>query len=234
MEKKNLLGLPIILILLLFAVSACAGVSKEDIAKKDQQISSLQSQVTTLEKNKVTKEEMELRLGMRKLWEDHITWTRLYIVEAIGNLPSKDSTAARLLKNQEDIGNAIKPYYGDEAGNKLTALLKTHIAGAVDVLSAAKAGDKKRLADANKAWYDNANDIAVFLASANPTNWPSDAMKEGMKMHLDLTLSEAVAQLQGDYAASDSDYDKVHNHILGLADTLTDGIIKQFPQKFGK
>lgn len=234
MEKKNFLGLSIILVVLLFAVSACTGVSKGDIAKKDQQISSLQSQIAALEKNKVTNEEIELRLGMRKLWEDHITWTRMYIVESVGGLPGKDSTAARLLKNQEDIGNAIKPYYGDEAGNKLTALLKTHIAGAVDVLSAAKAGDQKKLDDATKAWYDNANEIAAFLASANPDNWPSDAMKDGMKMHLDLTLSEAVAQLQGDYAASDADYDEVHNHILGLADTLTDGIVSQFPQKFGK
>jgi len=234
MERKNFLILSIIFVALLFAVSACTGVSKGDIAKKDQQISGLQSQISSLEKNKITKEEMELKLGMRKLWEDHITWTRLYIVEAVANLPGKDATAARLLKNQEDIGNAIKPYYGDDAGNKLTALLKTHIAGAVDVLSAAKAGDKQKLADANKAWYDNANDIAAFLASANSKNWPLDAMKDGMKMHLDLTLGEAVAELTGDRSASVADYDKVHSHILWLADVLADGIVKQFPQKFGK
>ncbi len=233
MERKII---PVFLtgILLVFIISACSSVSKEDIAKKDEQISSLQSQITSLQKNKITQEEAELRLGMRKLWEDHITWTRLYIIEAAGNLSGTDLTAARLLRNQEDIGNAIKLYYGDDAGNKLTALLKTHIAGAVEILSAAKAGDQKKLADANKAWYDNANDIAAFLASANPSNWPLSAMREGMKMHLDLTLSEAVAQLTGDYEASVADYDKVHNHILGLADTLTDGIMKQFPQKFGK
>src|SRR5678815_2469589 len=68
-----------------------------------------------------------LRNDMRKLWEDHITWTRLYIVSAAANLPNKDATAQRLLQNQTDIGNAIKPFYGDAAGVKLTGLLKDHI-----------------------------------------------------------------------------------------------------------
>lgn len=39
---------------------------------------------------------------------------------------------------QTDIGNAIKPFYGDEAGNKLAALLHEHIVGAANVLAAAK------------------------------------------------------------------------------------------------
>src|SRR3954452_8709575 len=83
--------------------------------------------------------------GMRKLWEDHITWTRLYIVSVAAGLPDKDLTAQRLIQNQTDIGNAIKPFYGDDAGNKLTALLKEHILGAADLLAAAKANDQAKV-----------------------------------------------------------------------------------------
>src|SRR5574337_1812117 len=79
--------------------------------------------------------------AMRKLWEDHITWTRLYIVSAAADLPDTDLVAARLLQNQTDIGNAIKPFYGDKAGDQLTALLRDHILGAAALLTAAKAGD---------------------------------------------------------------------------------------------
>src|SRR5688572_20829054 len=61
----------------------------------------------------------EFHAAMNRLWEDHVSWTRLYIVTATANLPEKDATAARLLRNQTDIGNAIKPYYGDAAGTKL-------------------------------------------------------------------------------------------------------------------
>jgi LPXTG-motif cell wall-anchored protein len=173
-----------------------------------------------------------LRIAMRKLWEDHITWTRMYIVSVAAGLPDADSTAQRLLQNQVDIGNAIKPYYGDDAGNKLTALLKDHILGAADLLAAAKAGDNAKLTAANQRWYANANDIAAFLSGANPQHWSADAMQQEMKMHLDLTLAEAAAHLRGDYANSIAGYDQVHTHILGMADVLSNGIAAQFPDKF--
>ncbi|MBX4210473.1 peptidoglycan-binding protein [Candidatus Parcubacteria bacterium] len=173
-----------------------------------------------------------LNQAMRKLWEDHITWTRLYIIETAGNLPGATTTATRLFRNQDDIGNAIKTYYGDTAGNQLTTLLKIHIQGAADILAAAKANDQTKLATAKQAWFDNANQIAAFLNQANPTNWPLGTLQQHMKEHLDLTLDEAVQQLGGNYSASVADYDKVHDQIIMLADILTKGIIAQFPSKF--
>ncbi len=179
-----------------------------------------------------TAKQMALRNGMRKLWEDHITWTRLYIVEFTAGLPGADATAQRLLQNQVDIGNAIKPFFGDDAGTKLSVLLKDHILGAVDLLNAAKAGDKAKTDASSSKWYANADDIAAFLSGANAKSWPLADMKAGMKMHLDLTLQEAVDELGGKYADSVKDYDKVHDHILGLADLLSAGIVAQFPEKF--
>ena len=172
--------------------------------------------------------------AMRKLWEDHITWTRLYIISAAGNLPDKDATTQRLLQNQADIGNAIAPFYGDAASAKLTSLLKDHILGAAALIEAAKSGDKAKTDAAAAKWYANGDEIAAFLSKANPNHWPLADMKSGMKMHLDLTLSEATDRLQGHYAADVQDYDKIHAHILGLADLLSSGIIQQFPDKFDK
>lgn len=170
--------------------------------------------------------------AMRKLWEDHITWTRLYIISAAEDLPDKDLTAARLLQNQVDIGNAIKPFYGDAAGAQLTALLTDHILIAVEVIDAAKAGDTDAFNAALEKWYENGDDIAAFLHAANPRNWPLDEMEMMMKSHLDLTLEEAAARLNGDYAADIVAYDKVHVDILHMADMLSDGIIHQFPRMF--
>jgi hypothetical protein len=106
--------------------------------------------------------------AMRKLWEDHITWRRVFIIDAAADLPDKATATSRLLQNQVDIGNAIKPYYGDAAGDKLTALLKEHITTAAEVVAAAKANDSAKLADANKRWFANADQIADFLSGANP------------------------------------------------------------------
>jgi hypothetical protein len=175
---------------------------------------------------------LEFHDAMRKLWEDHITWTRLYIVSAAADLPDADLVAERLLKNQDDIGNAIRPFYGNEAGDQLTALLKEHITDAVDIITAAKAGDTAAMDTASAAWYANADEIATFLNSANPDNWPLEDLKAEMKMHLDVTLAEAQARLGGDFAADIEAYEDVHEHILRLADMLSTGLINQFPDMF--
>ena len=170
--------------------------------------------------------------AMRKLWEDHITWTRLVIVSLANDLPDTQPTVDRLLQNQVDIGDAIKPFYGEAAGDQLTALLKDHILIAAEIILAAKAGDTVAQNDAIARWYANADAIAEFLHSANPENWPLDEMKAMMREHLDLTLQEAVAYLTGDHTGSIATYDQIHLQALAMADMLSDGIIRQFPNKF--
>jgi hypothetical protein len=173
--------------------------------------------------------------AMRKLWEDHVTWTRQFIVSAAtesGNLADIGPTTDRLLANQTDIGNALKPFYGDAAGEQVTALLRDHILTAAELVAAAKAGDDAAADAASTAWYRNADDIATALNGLNPKHWPLAEMKAHMKGHLDLTLEEAVARLQGRYADDIAAYDKVHLQILDMADMLSDGIIKQFPGRF--
>jgi uncharacterized membrane protein YphA (DoxX/SURF4 family) len=172
-----------------------------------------------------------LHQDMRKLWTDHTVWTRDYVIAAVDDRPDAQAAANRLMKNQEDIGNAVGAYYGQAAGQQLTSLLKQHIAIAVDVIKAAKAGDKAAQQQASDKWQRNAIDIATFLSKAN-SNWPKDALINMMKAHLSTTTDEVVARLTHDYDADVRAYDAVYNHILMMADALSDGIIKQFPDKF--
>jgi hypothetical protein len=170
--------------------------------------------------------------AMDKLWEDHIVWTRMVIVDFAAGLPDLKTAEARLLRNQTDIGNAIKPYYGTAAGNQLAKLLRTHILEAVPVLVNAKAGNKPALTKALDAWYANGNDIAAFLTKANPHAWPLGMTSSMMKNHLQLTTAEAVARLQGRWAADVAAYDKVHAEILDMSQMLSSGIVQQFPDRF--
>lgn len=175
---------------------------------------------------------MAFQDAMRKLWEDHITWTRVFIISAAADLPDKAAATDRLLQNQVDIGNAIKPYYGDAAGNQLTTLLKEHITTAAEVVTAAKAGDKAKQDDATKRWFTNADQIADFLSKANPKSWPQAEMRKMMRDHLTLTTEEVVARLHGNWAADIAAYDKVHEQILHMADMLSSGIVSQHAAKF--
>lgn len=174
----------------------------------------------------------DMKSAMRKLWEDHITYTRNYIISELADLPDTDAVSKRLLKNQDDIGAAIKPYYGDAAGNKLTDLLKDHILISAKVIKAAKAGNKDQLAARQKEWNQNGNDIAEFLNGANPDNWSKSDLKGMFQKHLDLTTTEVTSRLAKNWTLDIEAYDKVHAHMLMFADMLADGIVKQFPAKF--
>jgi hypothetical protein len=172
----------------------------------------------------------DLRNGMRRLWLDHTTYTRSFIVSALAPLPDLPAVTQRLLRNQDDIGNAIKPIYGEEAGKKLSALLRDHILIAADITKAAKANDTKAVEAGQKKWRANADDIAAFLAAANP-NWKKPTLTDHLYKHLDFVTIQVVARIKGDWSADIQAYDTGNDHMLMFADQLTDGIIKQNPKK---
>jgi hypothetical protein len=180
----------------------------------------------------ITRKELTLRRDLRQLWEDHIVWTRLAIISLTTGAPDTEATVGRLLQNQTDIGNAVKPFYGKAAGNELTRRLRQHILIAADLVGAAKAGDQAKLADATARWQRNADDIAAVLNSVNPRFWKLGAMKAEMRKHLDLTTQEAVARLQGKWSADVAAYDAIHHHILHMSDLLASGLVRQFPKRF--
>ena len=169
---------------------------------------------------------------MRALWESHGTWTERAIVDFVVGLPDTQFAIKRLLRNQTQIGNAVKPFYGRKAGNRLTTLLKRHIKAAVALLQAAKSGDSASVARAKAAFYRNGNRVAHFLHAANPRHWGLRAMKKMMRVHLDQVVELAVDQLQGRYGAAVRLYDRYIHHILDMADMLSTGIMRQFPARF--
>jgi len=178
-----------------------------------------------------TSQAVALKQGMRKLWTDHVVWTRDYIIAAVGDQPDAQAAAARLMKNQDDIGQAVALVYGVPAGQQMTSLLKDHITIAVELINAAKAGDQAAQQQADGKWHQNATQIADFLSKANP-NWPRATLVEMMNKHLSTTTDEVVARLTKNWDADVRAFDAVYEHILMMADALSDGIIKQFPEKF--
>jgi hypothetical protein len=180
----------------------------------------------------ISKQELALRQDMRKLWEDHVTWTRLAVISLTTDAPDTHATVGRLLKNQTDISNAIKPFYGPTAGKQLTALLREHILIAADLIAVARKGDREGVASEQARWTANADQIATFLSKANPRSWKPRPMKAMMRDHLRLTTDEVVARLQADWTADVRAYDRIHVQILHMADMLSDGLVTQFPNRF--
>lgn len=202
-----------------------------------------------------------VRLALRQLWSDHVIWTREYIIEAVDRQPisphlppiaynqigdlnaalsggvrlesAADAAAIRLLKNQEDIGGAIEPYYGAEAAAGLTKLLKEHIVIAVYLVEAAKSNNQDEFAANDKKWDENIRQIARFLSGANPA-WPEADVYDLLNQHLQLTKGEVVARIKHDWGADVKAFDDIYAEAMVIADTLHDGLEAQFPERFGQ
>ncbi|KOS04014.1 glycosyltransferase [Paenibacillus peoriae] len=168
---------------------------------------------------------VQLKGDMQKVW------TRSYIVSAISNRQDQKYVLDRLLQNQQDIGNVIKPYYGETASNKLADLPREHILIAGKIVAAAKAGNQADVKKLDADWHKNADDIARFLSAANP-NWQFKALQDMLYTHLQLITELVLDCIKGDWKADIAVIDKNEIHMIHLADILTEGIVKQFPEKF--
>jgi hypothetical protein len=230
--KRVILLALTLLVAALSAMAALAFAGDDNVATRGGAHQQMTMHTGSTGGGAITPKQLALRNDMRRLWEDHVTWTRLAIISLTTDSPDTEATVGRLLQNQTDIGNAIKPFYGDAAGDELTRLLREHILIAADIIAAAKAGDEAGVADGQARWRANADEIAAFLNAANPRFWKLRHMKEMLYEHLRLTTDEVVARLQADWATDVATYDQIHLQALEMADELSTGIIRQFPRRF--
>ncbi len=161
------------------------------------------------------------------LWEQHVHWTRSFIISTAANLGDLDVTTKRLLRNPDDFAKLLKPLYGDDIAYKFKDLLTQHLLIAADLVNAAKNGDASKADEARKKWYANADEISSFLASINPY-WDESTWKNLLYDHLQMTEKEAALRLSGNYADDVKIYDSIESEALTMADYMFYGIANQF------
>lgn len=179
----------------------------------------------------ISPKEQALSNQMRLLWEQHVYWTRMFILSVAFGLPDTEAVTARLLRNPKDFEAALRPLYGEATAAKFAKLFTEHLTIAAELVKAAKAGNSAAAADAEKRWYANADQIAAFLASINPF-WSAQEWRKMLYDHLAMTKTEAVDILTGKYTDSIGVFEKIEKEALMMADEMTAGIVKQFPQNF--
>ncbi|MFD1177567.1 glycosyltransferase [Paenibacillus puldeungensis] len=230
--KSYVLSMCIMLIWLPIVANASAAPAVSDPLPVEEPQAHTAGKAAAAKPTPATTTVEQLRAVLRKFWIDHGIWTRNYIVSFVAGMEDQEAVLARLLQNQQDIGNALKPYYGKEAGNKLTELLREHILIAGKLFDAIKRGHLEDTEKYKLDWYWNAKDIAVFLSKLNP-NWPAKQLQELLEKHLQLVTDDLNARLNKDWPADIAFFDQVQEHLIRFADVLANGIAKQFPQKFG-
>jgi hypothetical protein len=174
-----------------------------------------------------SKSAVYLRDCFRLLWEQHVYWTRMVIMGIVFDLPDLEATTNRLLRNAPDFARVFSRFYGARIASEFNRLLTDHLVIAAELVKAAKAGNSRAAADAERRWYANADDIVCFLNHINPY-WSIKPMRAMWYEHLSLTKQEAVSLLAKDYTKSIDTFDKIEKEALMMADVFSNGIICQF------
>lgn len=168
-----------------------------------------------------------LKEDMRKLWMEHVFWTRQLIISILGNLNDTNEVTNRLLRNPKEMANIFGKYYGNDVAKNIEQLLTEHLVIGDQLIRALKDNDINNANQLNREWYKNADNIAQALASINP-NYDVNELKDMLYHHLDLVKQEVSSRLNGNLSADINAADSATNQAVDMADMFTNGIIKQF------
>lgn len=177
--------------------------------------------------NRLTCRQVELQRLLRQLWEQHVYWTRFFIISTAAALGDLQEVTARLLRNPGDFEGALTPFYGAGRAGCFRELLTEHLKIGGDLVTAAKNQDTGAVEEYRRKWYLNANEIARFLAGINP-NWSQSHWQSMLYDHLKMTEQEAVQRLSGQYAQDIQTFERIEAEALHMADYMAQGIIRQF------
>ena len=179
--------------------------------------------------NCISSAEQMLSNQFRLLWEQHVYWTRMFIISVVFNLPDIQYVTNRLLRNPEDFAEVFSLFYAEDVVSIFVELFTQHLTIAAELVKAAEAGNNAAAADAEKRWYANADQIASFLGRINPY-WTEQEWRKLLYDHLSMTKNEAVYMLTQRYEDSINVFDNIEQQALVMADTMTQGILKMFPR----
>ncbi len=173
----------------------------------------------------------DLISDMRKVWEQHVYWTRMFLISTAARLDDQAATTARLMRNPKDIANIFENYYGANIANTIESLLVQHLKIGGDLITALRDGRTEDAANLKQQWYKNADQMANAFSRINPYYDMND-LRNMLYTHLDLTTQEVAMRLAGNYPADIQAFDQVEKAVLPMSDYFATGIIRQFPQMF--
>lgn len=166
--------------------------------------------------------EVDLKTTMLKLWSDHGNYTVFVIKSIVDHNQDTDVLLPRLLNNQKEIGDQLKPYIGTAKGNKLTKVLQEHIKLAGEVIKAATYN--KPIEQAKAKLFKNSDEVAMVLTSINPDILPYEETQEMFRVHNEFVINMTIARLQKNYKKEIKLYDAYINELVMMSNMIVDAL----------
>lgn len=175
-------------------------------------------------RNGYTQKQMCFMNQIQQLWAQHVYWTRFFIISTAADLSDLEPVTNRLLRNPKDFAQLLAPVYGMKTAREFQELLTQHLLLGGDLVNAAKNGESEKANCIRKKWYQNADEIAAFLASINPC-WKETKWKDMLYSHLEMTEKEATLRLQGNYSADIRVFNDIESEALAMANDMFCGLV---------
>ena len=179
----------------------------------------------------VSKAEQNLNNYLRLLWLENVYWLQMAIQSMIFDLPDAGISSARLMQNPRDFEMAMQTFYGNDDAAAFAELMSNHLTIANELVNALMNSNANAAADAERRWYANADQMASFLSSIN-SNWSQESLQNLLRDHLDMIKNIVNDMLAGNFEESVTAFTDLESQATELADVMTDGIIREFPQYF--
>lgn len=171
-----------------------------------------------------------LEARMRELWDAQLTWTRMYTVSGLSNLPDTGYVRVRLLRCPTDFESAVGPYYGRQTAQDFSSAMGLHLKTLVAVIRATEEGNSQAQAELKLRWRSDVESTAAVLGAINPA-WSTPAFRELLDVYLQLVDRGITLRARGDFATDIGNFGETHELAVELGNTMARGILSQFPAR---
>jgi hypothetical protein len=190
----------------------------------------------------INEKTLVFRMDSRTIWTRYSLGMINYSVSSFGNLGSTPSVEKNLAKSASVIGEFFIPYYGIKSGTKIGSLLTVISNNGTKVVESIK--NKRDITPYKVIWSKQIDELASYLNEINPSQYPVDLLSEQFSSLVSLWTEDFVARYDGDFIADSIALDSIlkvavsgiPNHVnkgySSIADTLSRGIIAQYPLSF--
>jgi hypothetical protein len=175
---------------------------------------------------------LETKMALRDLWVEHVFWIRSYVLATdAGDEAQRKVAEDEVVNNAKALAATITPFYGQEAADGLLKLLAGHWGAVRDYNTATVDHSKAGQSQAVQAITANAHEIAKFLSGANPY-LPDDAVFGLLSAHGAHHVAQINEIAADDFRGEARTWQAMRKHMLLIADSITDALAKQFPDRF--
>jgi len=163
----------------------------------------------------------------RELWQEHIIWTRSFIVSTVSGLNDLEFVTNRLLRNPTDFANVLKLYYGVENAKIFEKLFSEHLKLAASLINNLLKGNMEAAEHERRNWYKNADEILDFLNKLSPYM----SIKKFQTLfyhHLKAVEDSFHFRFTDHYGQEIINFDVMQSEAMKMADIMSNAILDQF------